>query len=149
MPQGYLAPFVPRAIRSHSGSVGSRLPSQVQNCAASYAVTHTTGTVPVAPGEIRVVGGLVRLGAPEGLDAVPVLLVGDLVDVHPERREDFPPVVRTHEGRAAGQRDRGTERLGLVPQPRVPDRGLGQPCDPGQGGSDHRREAEPDRQQPQ
>src|SRR5215813_3450695 len=43
VPHGKMRPSVPRAAFSHSASVGSRLPFQVQNWLACIQVTHTTG----------------------------------------------------------------------------------------------------------
>src|SRR5512142_1884261 len=43
LPQGKVRPSVPRAAFSHSASVGSLLPAQVQYAVASFQVTRATG----------------------------------------------------------------------------------------------------------
>ena len=90
---------------------------------------------------MRLPARLGRRGAPLGLHAVPVLLVGHLMPVHLERRERDPQAV-AHNGRAACGEFLRAGRHGLVPQPSVPDGGLGEQDDAAQRPGGHHRETE-------
>ena len=91
-PGGGIAPGVPGAVRAPGDpfplGFGGQPPADPGAELRRVVRRHPhDGTGAVAVREARVVGGLVRLGALLRLHAVAVLLVGDLVDVHQERRE--------------------------------------------------------------